>query len=96
MSGGPRIIAELDVGWQTDAACRDYDPDAFFDETRAGEAAEVCAGCPVVVECGELAVTIGAMRATFAGRWRTGLQVQRERTARRAEVAHNGRNRPGR
>jgi WhiB family redox-sensing transcriptional regulator len=37
--------------WRDLAACRDADPELFFDPERAAEAARSCAGCPVREAC---------------------------------------------
>jgi WhiB family redox-sensing transcriptional regulator len=37
--------------WRDLAACRDTDPELFFDPGRAAEARQVCAGCPARAAC---------------------------------------------
>lgn len=39
--------------WQQHAACRDADPDIFFDLARRAEAADLCRQCSVVLPCRE-------------------------------------------
>jgi len=47
-----------DRAWQEQAACRDVNPDLFFEESPEFVAAalEVCAGCPVRSTCLEFAI----------------------------------------
>jgi hypothetical protein len=50
------------VGWQAKAKCRDADPETWYVENLpaedpAGAATQLCAGCPVLVECAKDAVT---------------------------------------
>lgn len=37
--------------WRQQAACRGKDPEMFFDPDQTSQAAEVCAGCPVIADC---------------------------------------------
>ena len=37
--------------WQHRAACAGADPDIFFSSKRMGEAAALCARCPVTAQC---------------------------------------------
>ena len=37
--------------WQHRAACAGADPDVFFSSERMGEAAALCARCPVTAQC---------------------------------------------
>jgi len=54
--------------WRTRAACRDVDPELFFGDPTAQEAAvAVCAGCPVVAECRAWADQRGIVDGTWAG-----------------------------
>ena len=50
----PPILEERP--WAVFAACREADPDAFFDETNEAGAKGICAGCPVRLECLEYAL----------------------------------------
>jgi hypothetical protein len=57
--------------WTTAAACRNTDPDAFFDPKRKHFAAAVCAICPVLWQC---LADVEAMPAhlRFTGQLRAG------------------------
>jgi WhiB family redox-sensing transcriptional regulator len=83
------------MNWLDFAACLGVDPDLFFavpggpaggrkreDMARAKEAKRVCGGCPVVVECGDYAVTTRQPEGVWGGK--TPKQRQQERARRRA------------
>lgn len=63
------------LDWMGDAACAGHpNPDLFFPNStgpasriQAAEAAMVCAGCPVVVECTEHKKLTGATSGVWAG-----------------------------
>ncbi|WP_346007162.1 WhiB family transcriptional regulator [Janibacter terrae] len=46
------------------------DPELWWSLETLAEAAELCAGCPVAVECGRYAVAAGERWGVWAGRWR--------------------------
>lgn len=48
----PILIDVRHLLWQLDAACRDVDPEIFFDEEQdLAVLRRLCAGCPVIAEC---------------------------------------------
>lgn len=55
--------------WQADAACRGEPVDLFFPERPAdtGLAREICAGCPVVVECRAYGLAHPGLLGLFGG-----------------------------
>lgn len=56
--------------WREQAACRGADPNLFFPKRGMvpRKAYEVCAGCPVRVECGDYARRVGETRGVWGGR----------------------------
>ena len=77
------------LGWQSDAACRDADPELFFPAAEYGPAHReqvqaakaVCADCPVREEC--LIFALEALAHGVAG----GLDEHERRALRRARAA---------
>lgn len=69
----PRLPAGLDESWRTQAACRrpEFPPWLFFpargDNVTAQKAREVCARCPVHVECAAFAIAAGIRHGIFGG-----------------------------
>lgn len=53
--------------WQDDAACRDVDPNLFFDETHRGEALALCSRCPVRQPCLEHALRTQELHGVWGG-----------------------------
>ena len=65
--------------WRTGAACRDVDPDMFFQETGkpSNRLAAICRGCPVLVRC-----TFDALRRNDPG-YQAGMsKAERDRVRR--------------
>lgn len=58
-----------DSTWRTDAACADMDPDLFFagDDQDVDAAKQVCARCPVRIECLETALAVNEMHGVWGG-----------------------------
>lgn len=94
---GPRsdltryVVAGLDFLEGGRAACRDHDPELFFDDERAVEAAAVCFGCPIRAGCGTFGASTDA-HGVWGGRQpraKTGMTVSKadEVAARREDVA---------
>jgi WhiB family redox-sensing transcriptional regulator len=68
-------VSSLD--WMGSAACRDEDPDTFFPtstgvraQQQVQEAARICAGCPVQVQCGQHRAYTGASTGVWGGTYR--------------------------
>jgi WhiB family transcriptional regulator, redox-sensing transcriptional regulator len=74
-----------DSSWQQDAACRDAEPDLFFStaESDREEAMQLCASCPVRLECLEHAL---ASRESY-GIWGGTDEQERKRLLRRRRRA---------
>lgn len=82
MSDAPSLTDLLATGgWQQDAACRDAEPDLFFSnaERDREEALQLCAACPVRLECLEHAL---ASREAY-GIWGGTDEQERKRLLRR-------------
>lgn len=69
------MIPPLD--WMADAACVEHDPELFHNRAGFAKAREVCAECPVLMEC-----RAHAMRHVESGIW--GGMTERQRYGRRA------------
>jgi WhiB family redox-sensing transcriptional regulator len=62
-------LAELDSAWPAHALCQGVNPDLFF-PPRGGdtrEAKQVCAVCPVRVECLDYALELGEKFGIWGG-----------------------------
>jgi WhiB family redox-sensing transcriptional regulator len=66
--------------WQADAACRDLDPELFYEPSHEAAAKAACAGCVVIGECREYAID----RLEF-GVW-GGLNEAERAAVRRGEI----------
>lgn len=84
--------------WRRDAACADEDPDLFFagDDASVREAKQVCAVCPVRMQCLETALAVNEMHGVWGGmaegeRRRLIRQRRRDKRTRqrRADDRHN-------
>ena len=86
--------------WRQDAACRDIDPNLFFPIGVTGDAVEqiatakeICAGCPVQLECLDFAITSNQEFGVWGGTSEDERRVLRRqwrarvRAERRAEMA---------
>ena len=75
-----------DQSWRRQAACRGVDTALFFNERgeNAGEAKAVCAGCPVVEQCREYALTAYVNQGVWGGLTNTELKALRRRRRRGA------------
>lgn len=58
-----------DADWQSDAACRGSDPDAFFPaaDEDAAHAKAICAGCSVRIECLTFAIASDQRHGVWGG-----------------------------
>ena len=74
-----------EMKWRERAACRDLDTDIFFpdSEADAGPALEVCAVCPVRMECLEWAIET----RQHDGIWGGATETERKRIRRRRSAA---------
>lgn len=63
------------------AACHDTDPDVFYDDTRRPEARGICRGCPMALDCLEVALAAegGATAKTRYGVFAGTTPAQRRR-----------------
>jgi WhiB family redox-sensing transcriptional regulator len=84
-------LAHADYTWRRESLCRDTDPDLFFPIgttghalTQIARAKEVCAECPVNVQCLEFALETNQ----DSGIW-GGTSEEERRVMRRAQVARN-------
>ena len=70
-----------DLTWRAKAACRDLDTEIFFpdSESEAAPALEVCASCPVRMECLEWAIAT----RQHDGIWGGTTETERKRIRRR-------------
>ena len=61
--------SELDLDWQTSAACLGLDSDIFYVKlgVNANRAKAVCAFCAVKKECLDFALSIGENRGVWGG-----------------------------
>ena len=53
--------------WQADAACRDMDPELFYESEHEAAAKAVCAGCVVIGECRSYAIDRGEPHGIWGG-----------------------------
>lgn len=72
----------MDRGWRSDAACRDVDPNIFFDEATTSVALDVCRRCCVQAECLDYALTLQIPDGVWGGIDLGAEARQREREAR--------------
>jgi WhiB family redox-sensing transcriptional regulator len=60
-----------DTDWMSDAVCTEYDPDTWFptpgDNISVQKVKEICAGCPVRLECLAYAIDNGFDEGVFGG-----------------------------
>ncbi|WP_370325269.1 WhiB family transcriptional regulator [Euzebya sp.] len=100
---GQPVIVEPAPGWQDRGLCTTGDPDMFYPEAGqqelADRAVDICAGCPVIVECGAYALlhepvgVWGGMTAPErrAIRRQLGITVDVPGGLRASRLARNGR-----
>ncbi|MFZ4668462.1 MAG: WhiB family transcriptional regulator [Microthrixaceae bacterium] len=71
----------MDTAWAGEAACRGLDPMIFYPATdeEADTAKEICAGCPVQIECLEHAIG----EREHNGVWGGATERERQRIIRR-------------
>lgn len=55
------------MNWQQAAACRNHDPDIWFDDDRTDLARTICAGCPVRQNCAREAIDVGITDGIWGG-----------------------------
>ncbi|MEW6155605.1 MAG: WhiB family transcriptional regulator [Actinomycetota bacterium] len=76
----------MNLSWRQRGACRGLDPDIFYplEDTEAGPAKDICAGCPVSELCLEFALSTREGEGIWGGttaRERRRILRQRRKTA---------------
>lgn len=65
------LMFEPDEGWREAAACAGTDNELFFpvgdEDSRAEQAKEICAGCPVLDECLQYALSTNQTEGVWGG-----------------------------
>ena len=63
------MTAAIDLNWRQRGACKDADPEIFFDESKRGvkKAQAVCRRCPVLGTCLTWALEAGLPFGTAGG-----------------------------
>lgn len=84
---GPRA-----ADWRDRGSCRDRDPALFFPDKREGsantrQARRICAGCPVVAECLDHALSKPEPYGVWGGR--STAERERMRLAARTQTTHS-------
>jgi len=63
------MMAHRSVEWMAEGTCRDHDPELWFPlpSDPAVKAKEICAGCPVAVQCLEYALDTQQKHGVWGG-----------------------------
>ena len=91
----PNLNHAQNLTWLEDARCRNSDPTLFFPETPGDHSTHVnnvtktyCHNCPVIEQCYEYGVAIGATAGIFGGIEFLTPKQEKDRIRRRHRAGH--------
>src|SRR5262245_33169972 len=90
-----RLVVNEDPDWMSQARCLGADPDLFFPTGEHGtnavqaiaEAKAICAGCPVILPCGEYGIRYSPDHGVWGGMSPDERKRARRRVARARRIA---------